>query len=129
MSEAPEQLWAFYTPDDFDDSATVTAYETVQHGGQKYVRADLLPVVKPLEWEVHPAGLVASNNMGGAYIIDTRGNRPRWLKWPNGNGPERETVEEMQDAAQADYEARIRASLDMIDEDGVTVCNTCGETK
>lgn len=78
-------------------------------------RADLLPVVKPLVWEGHPAGLVASNNMGGAYIIDTRGNRPRWLKWPNGHGPDRETVEEMQAAAQADHDARIRSRIDMTD--------------
>jgi len=41
MGDAPERIWAFYTPDDFDDAATITAYETVQHGGKEYVRADL----------------------------------------------------------------------------------------
>ena len=41
MSDAPETIWAFYTPDDFDDDAIITAYETTQHGGAKYLRADL----------------------------------------------------------------------------------------
>lgn len=45
MSEAPERVWAFYTPDDFDDTATITAYETVQHGGKEYRRADLPPTL------------------------------------------------------------------------------------
>ena len=45
MSEAPERIWAFYTPDDFDDTATITAYETVQHGGKEYCRADLPPTI------------------------------------------------------------------------------------
>ena len=45
MSEAPERIWAFYTPDDFDDTATITAYEMVQHGGKEYRRADLLPTL------------------------------------------------------------------------------------
>ena len=45
MSEAPERIWAFYTPDDFDDTATITAYEMVQHGGQEYRRADLPPTL------------------------------------------------------------------------------------
>ena len=40
MSEAPERIWAFYTPDDFDDTATITAYEMVQHGGKEYCRAE-----------------------------------------------------------------------------------------
>ena len=43
MTDAPERIWAFYTPDDFDDSATITAYEQVQHGGAEYIRADLIP--------------------------------------------------------------------------------------
>jgi hypothetical protein len=41
MTDAPETIWAFCTPDDFDDDATITAYETIQHGGQQYRRADL----------------------------------------------------------------------------------------
>ena len=45
MSEAPERIWAFYTPDDFDDTATITAYEMVQHGGKEYCRADLPPTL------------------------------------------------------------------------------------
>jgi hypothetical protein len=35
----------FTRPDDFDDTATITAYEMVQHGGQEYRRADLPPTL------------------------------------------------------------------------------------
>lgn len=73
--------------------------------------APVTPKVKPLVWGFHPAGQLASNNMGGSYIIDTRGPRPKWLKWPGGHGPDRETVGEMQAAAQADYERRIYEAL------------------
>jgi hypothetical protein len=69
--------------------------------------------VKPLVWGCHPAGQLASNNMGGSYIIDTRGPYPKWLKWPGGHGPDRETVEEMQAAAQADHEARVLSQTDI----------------
>ena len=68
--------------------------------------------VKPLVWGHHFVGEIASNGIG-SYIINTRGVRPRWLKWPNGRGPERETVDEMKAAAQADHEARIRAQIEM----------------
>lgn len=75
--------------------------------------APVAPKVKPLVWEYHPAGKLAPNNMGGSYIIDTRGPRPKWLKWPGGHGPDLETVEEMQAAAQADHETRILSQIDM----------------
>jgi len=68
--------------------------------------------VKPLVWGHHFVGEIASNGIG-SYIINTRGVRPRWLKWPNGRGPERETVDEMKAAAQADHEARIRSQIEM----------------
>ncbi len=68
--------------------------------------------VKPLVWIHHPMGQMASTGMGAAYIIDTRDlPRIRWGKWPGGHGPERETLEEMQHAAQADYERRVLAAL------------------
>lgn len=68
--------------------------------------------VKPLVWTHHPMGLMASTGFGNAYIIDARDSpRIRWGKWPGGHGPERETLAEMQYAAQADYEARIRSAL------------------
>ena len=60
MTDAPERIWAFYTPDDFDDDATITAYETVQHGGQQYIRADLVtpdPRVAALVGAVERLGL------------------------------------------------------------------------
>jgi hypothetical protein len=43
MVNAPERIWAFYAPEIADDNngATIVAYETVQHGGQPYRRADL----------------------------------------------------------------------------------------
>lgn len=75
--------------------------------------APVVPKVKPLVWEHHPAGKMASNNMGGSYIIYARGPRPKWLKWPGGHGPDLETVEEMQAAAQADHEARTLSQIDM----------------
>jgi len=75
--------------------------------------APVVPKMKPLLWVYHPAGMVASNDMGGSYIIDTRGPRPKWLKWPGGHGPDLETVMGMQVAAQADHEARILPQLDM----------------
>lgn len=52
MTNAPERIWAFYTPDDFDDCATITAYEMTQRGGQEYIRADLAqaaPQWQPIE--------------------------------------------------------------------------------
>lgn len=70
------------------------------------------PKIKHLVWCHHPAGLVASNGMGGSYIINTRYVRPMWLKWPGGHGPDAETVVEMQAAAQADYTRRILEVLE-----------------
>lgn len=72
-------------------------------------RADLAkPRVKPLVWTHHPCGEIAANGTGSAYIIDKRDKpRLRWMKWPNGHGPERKTVDEMKAAAQADYEVRV----------------------
>lgn len=43
MSNAPEQIWAFYAPHIADDEngATIVAYETQQFGSHKYIREDL----------------------------------------------------------------------------------------
>ena len=130
MIKAPERIWAFYTPDDFDDSATVTAYETMQHGGQKYVRADLLPVVKPLVWVEHCAQTggchsvsVYNPNFWG-YVIEAPEPEGPFGLWSPDEGEgvdsprlglDYPTIAAAQAAAQADYEARIRANLDMID--------------
>lgn len=117
MSDRPKTSsadeWALWL-DEWKDANTAFLAVQIAEAIEEQ-RACLIPVVKPLVWEVHPAGLIASNNMGGAYIIDTRGNRPRFLKWPGGHGPDRETVEEMKAAAQADHDACLRACLDMID--------------
>ena len=42
-SAAPTEIWAFYDADLAEDNggATVIAHDTIQHGGQRYVRADL----------------------------------------------------------------------------------------
>lgn len=82
--------------------------ETVQ-----YIRADLArPKVKKLVWEYHPVGKMASDNVGKAYIIDDRNRRPVFIKWPQGQAPEIETVAEGIALAQADYERRILGALE-----------------
>ena len=58
MSKGPETIWAFYTPDDFDDGATITAYEQVQHGGAEYRRADLVAQARIEELETKLAKAV-----------------------------------------------------------------------
>ena len=106
MTDAPERIW-------MDPDIKFPECEKKYGCDVEYVRADLAaPKVKPLVWEYHPAGKLASNNMGNAYIIDNRGPRPKWLKWPGGHGPERETMGEMEAAAQADYERRILEALE-----------------
>ena len=72
--------------------------------------------VKPLVWCYHPIGELASTGLGSAYIIDKRdAPRIRWGKWPSGHGPERDTLPELKAAAQADYEARIYAALEVME--------------
>lgn len=72
--------------------------------------------VKPLVWGYHPAGEIAATGMGSAYIIDMRDPpRVRWLKWPGGHGPEREAVEDMKAAAQADFESRVLGCIEVVE--------------
>ena len=79
----------------------------------EYVRADLQPVVKPLEWYVPKAYCLQSDAVVGRYEIDnvciavfynhSTGDRSFIGEW--------ETLEEAKAAAQADYERRIRSAL------------------
>lgn len=72
--------------------------------------------VKPLVWEHHPTGLVASTGGNGeAYIIDTR--TARHVYFLKGMDPNREypSVEAAKTAAQADYERRILSALEPAD--------------
>jgi len=74
MSDAPETIWAFYTPDDFDDDAIITAYETTQHGGAKYLRADLPLTTAQLMADLRvkslvEAGEVMAKALRGDYIV------------------------------------------------------------
>jgi len=74
MSDAPETIWAFYTPDDFDDDAIITAYETTQHGGAKYLRADLplttaQIMADPRVQALVEAGEVMARALHGDYIV------------------------------------------------------------
>lgn len=48
---APDEIWAFHTPDDFDDDATITAYETTQYGGTSYTRTDLVAAMVAAAYE------------------------------------------------------------------------------
>ena len=111
MTDAPERIWAFYTPDDFDDSATITDYETVHHGGQQYIRADLAkPKVKPLVWDGHSDIGCLSPLYYGCIYPNSGGN------WTLDNGEcvsAHKTPSDAKAAAQADYESRILAALDM----------------
>ena len=81
-------------------------------------RADLAPdplravKVKSLVWEYHPAGAIAAQATGFAYIIDTRmKGRVYSIK---GFNQQREfaSMDAAKAAAQADYEARIRSALE-----------------
>ena len=68
--KAPERIWAFWTPDDFDDEATITAYETTQHGGQEYVCADICDraadTIEALEAERDEAKMQSLADLGQA---------------------------------------------------------------
>ncbi|MFC0282067.1 hypothetical protein ACFFJB_14840 [Camelimonas abortus] len=68
--------------------------------------------VKPLVWEEHPAGLVASaGGIGEAYIIDTRiARRVHFMKGMDHNRTY-PSLEAAKAAAQADFERRVRACL------------------
>ncbi len=102
-----------------DDDFYLIDREAFPGRGVEYVRADLsIPRVKPLVWTHHFCGEMAATGTGTAYIIDTRDKlRLRWLKWPNGHGPDRETLTEMKAAAQADYQARVLACLEGQDDE------------
>jgi hypothetical protein len=43
VTDAPYRIWAFHAPHIAGDEAgaTIVAHDSVQHGGQRYVRADL----------------------------------------------------------------------------------------
>lgn len=47
-TKAPEDIWAFYDDSLADDNcgATIIAHDTIQHGGQRYVRADLYEKIR-----------------------------------------------------------------------------------
>lgn len=47
-TKAPEEIWAFYDDSLADDNcgATIIAHDTIQHGGQRYVRADLYDKIR-----------------------------------------------------------------------------------
>ncbi|MFV1644899.1 hypothetical protein VWZ82_12825 [Phaeobacter sp. JH20_41] len=68
--------------------------------------------VKPLVWEYHPAGEMASDSVGKSYIVDTRGKRTTFLRWPQGFAPEINSLDDAKAAAQADYERRIKSVLE-----------------
>ena len=78
-------------------------------------RADTRPApvsVRPLVWEAHPAGVMASDGFGSGYLIDTRGKwRPFAIKWAGSLLPSHDTLDEYKVAAQADYKARILSAL------------------
>jgi len=75
--------------------------------------SDLKGLVKPLVWERHPCGWIAAPPTGRAYIIDTRRKGKfeiiKGLTFPTAFP----TLEAAKAAAQADYEARILAALDL----------------
>lgn len=69
--------------------------------------------VKPLVWGYHPMGWIAAPPTGQAYIIDIRvKGRVMFVKGMN-PPPQFDTIEAAKAAAQADYEARILAALDL----------------
>jgi hypothetical protein len=70
-------------------------------------------VVKPLVWENHPMGWIAAPPTGQAYIIDVRiKGRVMFIKGMN-PPPKFSDLEAAKAAAQADYEARILAAIDV----------------
>jgi hypothetical protein len=74
---------------------------------------DLKGLVKPLLWEHHPCGWVAAPPTGRSYIIDTRRKgKFEVIKGLTFSTPF-PTREAAKAAAQADYEARIVAALDL----------------
>ena len=112
MSDAPERIWAFM-PDIFDNMSVWQDQPSPALDTTEYIRADLArPKVKPLEWEYHPSGTMASDNVGKFYVIDTRRLRPYFIRWPQGQAPDIENIGAAKAAAQADYESRILASLE-----------------
>jgi len=69
--------------------------------------------VKPLVWENHPMGWIAAPPTGQAYIIDVRiKGRVMFIKGMN-PPPKFSDLEAAKAAAQADYEARILAAIDV----------------
>jgi len=72
--------------------------------------------VKPLVWEYHPMGWIASPPTGQAYIIEVRiKGRVMFIKGMN-PPPKFDDMEAAKAAAQADYEARILDALKGTDE-------------
>jgi hypothetical protein len=75
--------------------------------------SDLKGLVKPLFWEHHPCGWVAAPPTGRSYIIDTRRKgKFEVIKGLTFSTPF-PTLEAAKAAAQADYEARLLAALDL----------------
>jgi len=69
--------------------------------------------VKPLVWVRHPMGWIAGPPTGQAYIIDVRiKGRVMFIKGMN-PPPQFSNEDEAKAAAQADYEARILAAIEV----------------
>lgn len=72
MIKAPERILAVYAPEIAEDNegATIVAYETAQHGGAEYVRADIhaATVARAEKAEAERDALAASQ---GRLIDDT----------------------------------------------------------
>jgi hypothetical protein len=77
MTSAPEQIWAFWTPDDFDDDATITAYEKIQHGAQRYVRADRIEALETLLTEIRDLNVERRDHA----TMDEAEAVMRWTLW------------------------------------------------
>ena len=102
--------------------AALKASEARGKGVEEVLRADLLPVVKPLVWVIDTADSQFAKWQWTAetYLIEERNHAPNVFdlicsSWDFEDAKRFESLEAAQAAAQADYEARIRASLDMID--------------
>lgn len=86
--------------------------------------APMIVRVKPLVWEdwtLTPIRASCAQTLLGRYKVQERASGAGWmLVFPNGNLTNRESEQAAKAAAQADYEARILAALDMTPDPRVT---------
>jgi hypothetical protein len=116
MTDTLERVWAKKVA--HDDGYRLVVTDVPNEILQEYVRADLKPKVKQLEWQLRKSGVYEAKTIAGVYEVWPGMQSANWYwrnKWDftEGQSPGCENDgDEAKAAAQADYERRIWEALE-----------------